>query len=399
MSTVGQIERATQNRVIKLLREQLGYTYLGNWEVRQDNSNIEERYLRPFLKRQGYSDILISKALYELNKVAGDQTRSLYDINKSVYGLLRYGVQAKAEVGENTETVWLIDWKNPLNNDFAFAEEVTIEGEHTKRPDVVIYVNGIALGVLELKRSVVSVSEGIRQNLDNQKKMFIQPFFTTVQLIMAGNDTEGLRYGVIETREKYYLTWKEKSAIENKLDRALSQLCDKKRFLEMINDFVVFDSGVKKICRHNQYFGVREAQERVRKREGGIIWHTQGSGKSLTMVWLARWIRENVRDARVLIITDRTELDEQIEKVFKGVNEDIYRTKTAVRTSSTNSTPPHPGCSARSSTSLLARKRARLQSLLKKSNAACHLISRPKVISTSLLTSVTARSRANSTTQ
>ena len=96
----------------------------------------------------------------------------------------------------------------------------------------------------------------------------------------------------------------------------------------MIHDFVVFDAGVKKICRHNQYFGVREAQERVRKREGGIIWHTQGSGKSLTMVWLAKWIRENVRDARVLIITDRTELDEQIEKVFKGVDEDIYRTKS-----------------------------------------------------------------------
>ena len=189
-------------------------------------------------------------------------------------------------------------------------------------------VNGIALGVLELKRSVVSVSEGIRQNLDNQKKMFIQPFFTTIQLIMAGNDTEGLRYGVIETPEKYYLTWKEKSAIENPLDRALSQLCDKKRFLEMIHDFVVYDSGVKKICRHNQYFGVRAAQERVRKREGGIIWHTQGSGKSLTMVWLAKWIRENVRDSRVLIITDRTELDEQIEKVFTGVDEDIYRTKS-----------------------------------------------------------------------
>ncbi len=98
--------------------------------------------------------------------------------------------------------------------------------------------------------------------------------------------------------------------------------------MEMIHDFVVFDSGVKKICRHNQYFGVCEAQERVRKREGGIIWHTQGSGKSLTMVWLAKWIRENVQDARVLIITDRTELDEQIEKVFKGVDEDIYRTKS-----------------------------------------------------------------------
>jgi type I restriction enzyme R subunit len=328
MNIIGQIERATQNRVVKLLREQLGYTYLGNWEERLDNSNIEERYLRPFLKRQGYSDTLISRALRELNKVAGDQTRSLYDINKAVYGLLRYGVQVKPGAGENTETVWLIDWKNPLNNDFAIAEEVTVEGEHTKRPDVVIYVNGIAIGVLELKRSVVSVSEGIRQNLDNQKKIFIQPFFTTMQLIMAGNDTEGLRYGVIETPEKYYLSWKEESAIENLLDRSLSQLCDKQRLLEIIHDFVVFDAGVKKLCRHNQYFGVRAAQERVRRREGGIIWHTQGSGKSLTMVWLARWIRENVKDARVLIITDRTELDEQIEKVFKGVNEDIYRTKS-----------------------------------------------------------------------
>ena len=328
MSTVGQIERATQDRVVKLFREQLGYKYLGNWEEHPNNSNIEKTYLRPFLKRQGYSDTLIRKALFELNKVAGDQTRSLYDINKAVYGLLRYGVQIKAEVGENTQTVWLIDWKNPLNNDFAIAEEVTVKGEHTKRPDVVLYVNGIALGVLELKRSVVSVSEGIRQNLDNQKKIFIQPFFTTMQLIMAGNDTEGLRYGVIETPEKYYLTWKEESTIENLLDRHLTQLCEKQRLLEIVHNFVVFDAGVKKLCRPNQYFGVRAAQERVRQREGGIIWHTQGSGKSLTMVWLARWIRENVQDARVLIITDRTELDEQIEKVFKGVNEDIYRTKS-----------------------------------------------------------------------
>ncbi len=90
----------------------------------------------------------------------------------------------------------------------------------------------------------------------------------------------------------------------------------------------MFDAGIKKLCRHNQYFGVKAAQDHVKRREGGIIWHTQGSGKSLTMVWLAKWIREHVTDARVLIITDRTELDEQIEKVFKGVNEEIYRTKS-----------------------------------------------------------------------
>jgi type I restriction enzyme, R subunit len=328
MGTVGQLERATQNRVVKLFREQLGYGCLGNWEYREGNSNIEEEYLRRFLKRQGHSDALITKALRELNKVAGVQNRSPYDINKDVYGLLRYGVQVRPDVGENTETVYLIDWKETFKNDFAIAEEVTVSGAHTKRPDIVLYVNGIALGVLELKRSTVSVSEGIRQNLGNQRNEFIQPFFTTMQLIMAGNDSEGLRYGVIETPEKYYLTWKEDSAIENLLDRSLLQLCEKQRLLEIIHNFVVFDAGVKKICRHNQYFGVREAQKRVRSREGGIIWHTQGSGKSLTMVWLARWIRENVTDARVLIITDRTELDEQIEKVFKGVNESIYRTKS-----------------------------------------------------------------------
>ena len=334
MSTVGQRERATQNRVVKLFLETLQYDYLGDWQDREGSSNIEEDYLCPFLKKQGYSDALISKALYELHKVAGDQTKSLYDINKAIYGLLRYGVPVKPEAGEHTQTVWLIDWENPHNNHFAIAEEVTVTGEHTKRPDVVLYVNGIALGVLELKRSIVSVGQGIRQNLDNQKKIFIQPFFTTMQLVMAGNDTEGLRYGVIETAEKYYLTWKEdeelgnSSGIENPLDRRLVELCHKERLLEIIHNFIVFDAGVKKICRHSQYFGVKAAQDYVRRREGGIIWHAQGSGKSLVMVWLTKWIRENVKDARVLLITDRTELDEQIERVYQGVNENIYRTKS-----------------------------------------------------------------------
>jgi len=328
MNTVGQIERVTQNRVVRLFQKQLGYRYLGNWEEREGNSNIEEALLRSYLARQGYSEVLIGKAVYELQHVAGDSTRSLYDLNRAVYGLLRYGVQVTPDVGENKETVRLIDWNNPLNNDFAIAEEVTVRGENTKRPDIVLYVNGIALGVLELKRSIVSVSEGIRQNLDNQKPMFIRPFFTTIQLVMAGNDTEGLRYGVIETGEKYYLTWKEESAVENLLDRHLLQVCNKERLLEIIHDFLTFDAGIKKVCRPNQYFGVKAAQERVRRREGGIIWHTQGSGKSLTMVWLAKWIWENVRNARVLIITDRTELDEQIDTVFKGVNEQMYRTKS-----------------------------------------------------------------------
>ena len=348
MSTVGQRERATQNRVVQLFQTHLGYRYLGNWETRPNNRNIEADLLRSWLSRQGISETLIAKALRELDQAAalGD-SQNLYDANKAVYGLLRYGVKVKAGAGEQTQTVPLIDWKHPENNDFALAEEVTLKGQNTRRPDIVLYVNGIALGILELKKGSVDVAKGIHQSLDNQRKEFHRAFFTTQQLVMAGNDTQGLRYGTIETAEKYYLSWKEENprynpktdpkshkylptidpAIgDNALDTALVRLCAKPRLLELIHDFTVFDAGTKKTCRHNQYFGIKAAQQRVQQREGGIIWHTQGSGKSLTMVWLAKWLRENATDARVLIITDRTELDEQIEGVFHGVDEDIYRT-------------------------------------------------------------------------
>ncbi|NQE54914.1 hypothetical protein C5S29_15140, partial [ANME-1 cluster archaeon GoMg3.2] len=276
MTTVGQIERITQNRVVALFQTHLGYDYLGNWEDRENNGNLETKILHQYLRKRGYSKLLIIKAIHELTRAVTNQSKSLYDLNKDVYSLLRYGVNVKEEVGENTRTVKLIDWDNPLENQFAIAEEVTVKGENDKRPDVVLYVNGIALGVLELKRSTVSVSEGIRQNLDNQKQTFICPFFASIQLIMAGNDTEGIRYGVIETPEKYWLSWKERSEIENILDRHITQLCSKERFLELLHDFIVYDRGTKKICRHNQYFAVNAAQTSIRKREGGIIWHSQG---------------------------------------------------------------------------------------------------------------------------
>ena len=331
MSTVGERELRTQLRVVDFFRDALGYAYLGHWKNRPDNGNVERALLGDWLERQGHSGRVIDRALFALGKAAAlGGSKTLYDANRDVYGLLRYGVKVRPEVGESTVTVWLIDWTNPAANDFGIAEEVTVAGENAKRPDLVLYVNGIALGVLELKRSTRSVTEGIRQNLDSQKKEFIRTFFATVQLVLAGNDTEGLRYGVSETAEQYWLRWKEAgshpAAGDNPLLRELSQLCAKERLLEIVHDFMVFDAGVKKTCRHNQYFGVRAAQEHVKRRTGGIIWHTQGSGKSLTMVWLAKWIREHVTGARVLIITDRTELDEQIVRVFKGVSEEIHRT-------------------------------------------------------------------------
>ena len=331
MSTVGEREKRTQQRVIAFLRDALGYRYLGDWTGRENNRNIEPKMLRAWLGRQGYDGALVARAVSELEKAAALRSgETLYDANRRVYDLLRYGVKIRPAASEQHVTVSFVDWEHHWANDFAFAEEVTVAGPNTKRPDLVLYVNGIALAVLELKRSTVSVGEGIRQNLDNQKPEFIQPFFTTVQFLLAGNETEGLRYGVIKTPAKYWLRWKETTAHpdagDNPLLRELGQLCGKERFLELVHDFIVFDAGTKKTCRHNQYFGVRAAQERVRGHEGGILWHTQGSGKSLIMVWLAKWILEQMSDGRVLIITDRTELDDQIEKTFLGVGEDLHRT-------------------------------------------------------------------------
>jgi type I restriction enzyme R subunit len=328
MNNIGQIERLSQNRIIKLFREQLGYSYYGYWEEREKNSNIEESYLGNYLLKQGYSPTVFSKAIYEFKQVADSFSDDLYLKNKKIYAMLRYGIPVKEDVGTNYTTVHLIDWKNWENNDFAIAEEVTIKGNRDKRPDIVIYVNGIALGVLELKRGLVEISEGIRQNITNQQDSFIQSFFATVQFVMAGNDTQGLRYGTIGTKEKYFLNWKEDELdnSELKVDKYLKKICNKERFLDVIYNCILFDAGVKKLPRPHQYFGLKASQERIKKKEGGIIWHTQGSGKSIMMVMLAKWILENNANARVIILTDRTELDKQIERVFNDAGEPIKRT-------------------------------------------------------------------------
>lgn len=346
---VGQKERDTQNRVIRFFRDKLKYQSLGNRHDK-DNSNIDRDLLTQFLKDNGYDDEIIIKAMRELEQAAAvGGGRRLYDANKDVYRLLRYGVKIKRGVGQQTETVWLINWEDAAKNNFYVAEEVSLRGPNNVRPDIVIYVNGIALTVLELKRSTESVEKGIRQSFRNQDREFLESFFTTIQFIMAGNDTEGLRYGVIEAKEKYFLKWKEENPDYNPqidpvskrylpedqqddvtgfLDVALLRMMEKERFLELVHDFIVFDAGQKKTCRQNQYFGIHAIQDHIAKRQGGILWHSQGSGKSLTMVWLAKWIRENIQDSRVLIVTDRKELDGQIEKVFTGVEESIYKTSS-----------------------------------------------------------------------
>lgn len=350
MAKINEAERKTQNRTVALFRDEtvLGYEYYGDLRHQINDNVITERLMAFLTNKQKYSENLAKKAVDALVRAAGNLQQGLYKANQDVYSLLKYGAKVKESPSAPEKTIYFIDWKHSHNNDFAIAEEVTIKSGKERRPDLVVYVNGIAIAVIELKKSTVSVSQGIRQNISNQSEHFNKQFFTTVQFIMAGNSGEGLRYGTIETQEKYYLDWKNDTVnteaqpldsvsldilekckqLSDKLDWQLFSMFQKRRFLDLIHNFIVFDKGIKKVCRHNQFFGVKKAQLKLAKKQGGIIWHTQGSGKTLTMVWLSKLILANNSNARILIVTDRNELDDQMEKVYKGVDEQVYRTKS-----------------------------------------------------------------------
>lgn len=349
MQPTTNTERDTQNRIIRSLRDFGGYTYYGNLH---DSENLP--YIEPILKqflteKQGCSPEQAEEVVKKLrNAVAAcHDNKTLYNANKDIYQLLTKPTAVSQGRGRTNRTVSLIDWANPENNFFHIAEEVTVirntpTAEH-RRPDVVVYVNGIAVCIVELKKASVSAHDGIRQQIRNQADGQIPQFFATAQLLLAGNESEGVYYGTTHTPEEFYLRWKEPTGehypsptaepapyttpypadrFDNLLDRTLLQMLNHTRLLEFIHDCIIFDGGVKKVARPNQYFALHACKQRCRDKQNGIIWHSQGSGKSLTMVWLAKWILENITHARVVVITDRDELDQQITQGF--VDADIH---------------------------------------------------------------------------
>lgn len=338
-------ERVYQENVLAIFSE-LKYRYLGNFlyqrnaREREDgvkNSPIIEGEVEAYLRDAGYTEMQIGSAIAQLKEKAylpHANMGSLLQVNNDFYNVLVDGVKCKPAADKNEENVYFINFKDYGLNRFAIAEEVSyydgLTGEGS-RPDLVVYVNGIAVAVIELKRSTVSLDEGIKQMLSNEADL-IPSFFTTVQYTIAASSGNGFSYGTIDTPKKFWCPFKSDG------QKVGDVLTDKesfrlffapKTFIDLLRYGVVNDGGVKKVMRPHQYYALVHAMPRMKDKQSGVIWHSQGSGKSLTMIWLASYIKANFSDPRVLVITDRTELDIQIKNGFVKAGEAVGHAKTS----------------------------------------------------------------------
>ena len=345
-------ERAYQDKILELFRNKLGYEYLGNLQYARNatvnsdgntNSPLIESEVRAFLEsrvdangNKKHTDSQISEAIMRLKSeitLPGNRFGQLTNKNTDVYNTLIYAMPVKPEPAKPEENVFFFDFDNPQNNRFRIAEEVSYIDRLTganSRPDLVVYVNGIALAVIELKRSIVSVTEGIRQHLSNQMEL-IPSFFTTTQFTAVANETNGFMYATICTPQKYWCPWKKdtnETGVKLTDTEALQMFFDKQTFMTMFRYGITTDAGIKKVMRPHQLHALNAAMPRLREKASGVIWHSQGSGKSLTMFWLAQYIKNNFENPRVLIITDRTELDEQMAMNFQHCGTDLHRAKS-----------------------------------------------------------------------
>lgn len=336
------------------LLQNMGYTYLTPEECTLQRGGKYQVLLKGILRNQlrkinrfefggieqEFSSANIERAIEDLDEPLTD---GLIKTNEKIYDALMLGRSYQETVGAGKVLSFdlkYIDWDNFEKNVFHVTEEYIVtshDGEHTVRPDIVLFVNGIPFAVIECKAPHISVEQGIEQMIRNQQDEYIPQLFKYIQIVMATNKNS-VKYATTGTGKKYWSIWKEEDLdyletakakyVEDRVatvqDENILSLLSIDRLKELTKYFVIYDANVKKICRYQQYFAIKEIIKTINtndvegNRQSGVIWHTQGSGKSLTMVMLAKYILlEMARfEPKVVIVTDRKELDKQIAKTF-----------------------------------------------------------------------------------
>lgn len=355
-------EMSTSQRPAIEVLQKLGYKYISE----EENKNLRNNILTDVIfkdilakklneinsyeykgEKYKFSASTIGQTIKDLNE---DLVTGLISTNEKIYDLLTLGKSYQENMVDGTKRsfdIKYIDFEHPENNDFYVTEEFSVlrmNGKDYARPDIVLFVNGIPLAVIECKDASVPIIQAISQNIRNQKPDYIPQLFKFIQIVMAANKNE-TKYATCGTPDKFWSTWNEqyverqnellnKTVIGRqvtKQDRDIISLFEKERFLELIKDFIIFEAGKKKICRYQQYFAVKAMLERIKQeKKGGVVWHTQGSGKSITMVYITKKLMEDkeIQNPQVVIVTDRVDLDKQIHKTFNRIGVEAARATT-----------------------------------------------------------------------
>ena len=354
-------EKFLQNQCIELFKA-MGYDYISREDaLKMRGNDTNNTLLRPILEsqlnalnsfevrgaRHTFSPANIQKAINEiespLRQIA--QNGGLLGVNQLISDKLTLGSSFEENINgvKKSFSLRYIDFENIENNVFSISEEFEVKRRNNdkdkahRRADIVLFVNGIPLVIIELKKSSKSYELGIKQLEMYQQNSEIPHLFATAQLCIAGSYDS--KYGTTKTPQQFYSLWREDtkqdsrilekihalipSRIPTNLDKSLVALCDKNRLLRLIKHYVLFDKGIKKICRYQQFFAIERILARVEnlnegKRKGGLVWHTQGSGKSLTMIMLTKLLQAKFPQSKIIIVSDRIDLDEQIKGTFEN---------------------------------------------------------------------------------
>ena len=351
----------SQQPAIDLLQS-MGYTYISPEDCEAQRGSRYHVLLKDVLRGQlrrlnryafagaenEFSAANIERAMEDLDEPLTD---GLIRSSEKIYDALLLGKSYPETVGEGKTLSFnlkYIDWEHPENNLFHVTEEFAVDSRdklHKAIPDIVLFINGIPFAVIECKAPQVSVEQAVEQNIRNQQKEYIPQLYKFAQIVMATNKN-AVKYATTGTPKKFWNVWKEQDTafLEDALaqhvtdrtpteqDRNLISLFSKERVMELIRYFVLFDANVKKICRYHQYFAIKEIiktiqqQDEKGNRQSGVIWHTQGSGKSLSMVFYAHYLQKALESPTIVVITDRNDLDNQLYGQFSRCKDFLRQT-------------------------------------------------------------------------